>query len=120
MSFSDNIEGNGGCSADDIEDNSECPADDRITKKVRFKDKGMDNVNMSIDPELIPTISWKDMLLGNFVDSTKDSGDSAGVAFDFVGDFTKSLINGIPAISFSDRVQNFLLKDMETTVVVKL
>ncbi|MBA0750621.1 hypothetical protein Gogos_002027, partial [Gossypium gossypioides] len=36
------------------------------------------------------------------------------------GDILRSTINGIPAIEFSDRVKKILVKDMETTVVVKL
>ncbi|MFQ6628596.1 hypothetical protein Gotur_007897 [Gossypium turneri] len=30
-----------------------------------------------------------------------------------------SMVNGIPAIKFSDRIQLLLFKDMETTAVVK-
>ncbi|MBA0739474.1 hypothetical protein Gogos_012743 [Gossypium gossypioides] len=56
-----------------IEDDGGCPADGRITKKVQFKDKGTNNADMSIDPKLNPIVSWKDMFLGNFVDTEKES-----------------------------------------------
>ncbi|MBA0705386.1 hypothetical protein Golax_017585 [Gossypium laxum] len=48
-------------------------------------------------------------------------GGGDGENFDFFeGDFTKSSINGILVIAFFDRVQNYLLKDMKITMVVKL
>ncbi|MBA0759043.1 hypothetical protein Gotri_021982, partial [Gossypium trilobum] len=48
-------------------------------------------------------------------------GGGDGENFDFFeGYFTKSSINGILVIAFSDRVQNYLLKDMKITMVVKL
>ncbi|MBA0823675.1 hypothetical protein Goarm_020392, partial [Gossypium armourianum] len=36
------------------------------------------------------------------------------------GDILRSTVYGIPAIGFSDRIKKILVKDMETTVVVKL
>lgn len=36
------------------------------------------------------------------------------------GDITKSLVNGILAINFSERVNRLLIEDMATTVVLKL
>ncbi|KAK5846853.1 hypothetical protein PVK06_003153 [Gossypium arboreum] len=44
-----------------------------------------------------------------------------GNFFYFVeGNFTRSSVNGILMIAFLDRVQNYLLKDMKTTTVIKL
>lgn len=41
--------------------------------------------------------------------------------FDFCeGDIRKSTINGILAIKFSKRVHQFLIRDMSTTLVLKL
>ncbi|MBA0820004.1 hypothetical protein Gohar_021324, partial [Gossypium harknessii] len=36
------------------------------------------------------------------------------------GDITRTLVNGIPAISFLGRVNQLLIKDMATMVVLKL
>ncbi|MBA0644449.1 hypothetical protein Goklo_028607 [Gossypium klotzschianum] len=81
-----------------IEDNGACPTDGRNTKKVQFKDNEVDTVEMPVDVMSASTVSWKELLLRNTVESS-------------------SSINGILVIAFSDRVQNYLLKDMKTTVV---
>ncbi|MBA0742412.1 hypothetical protein Gogos_015471, partial [Gossypium gossypioides] len=56
---------------------------------------------MVVESTPTPTLSWKDMVLGK-------------------GDVKKSVINGIYAIDFSDRVQKLLVKDMSTFVTLKL
>ncbi|MBA0591002.1 hypothetical protein Gorai_019690, partial [Gossypium raimondii] len=74
----------------------------RSTKKVRFKDlEPTSDVEMVVEPTPTPTLSWKDMVLGK-------------------GDVKKSVINGIYAIDFLDRVQKLLVKDMSTSVTLKL
>ncbi|MBA0776709.1 hypothetical protein Gotri_011669 [Gossypium trilobum] len=71
-----------------IEDNDDCPVDGRNTKIVWFKDKGIGSVEMLVDSISASTLSWKDMLLGNSVESSKETGKDGGEIFDFVGDFT--------------------------------
>ncbi|MBA0596820.1 hypothetical protein Gorai_013627 [Gossypium raimondii] len=57
---------------------------------------------MLVDSISTSTLSWKDMLLGNSVESSKETGKDDGEIFDFVGDFTRLSINGILAIAFLD------------------
>ncbi|MBA0653904.1 hypothetical protein Goklo_021004 [Gossypium klotzschianum] len=76
---------------------------DRNTKKVRFKeDNGNGDIDMIVESNSIPTLSWKDQLLGNGLD------------------INRYIVNGILAIDFSDRIEQILFKEMETTVVLKL
>ncbi|MBA0807918.1 hypothetical protein Gohar_023693 [Gossypium harknessii] len=99
---------------------------DRNTKKVRFKDHDVDeDTTMTGDPESQSVLSRKDKLLGG------KSGESAldrstptvGCENDFElleGDVNTTHIDGVPAITFSDRIKEILFKEMELTVVVKL
>ncbi|KAA3466981.1 GroES-like zinc-binding alcohol dehydrogenase family protein [Gossypium australe] len=100
---------------------------DRNTKKVRFKDGTNDeDTDMLSDPRTSPRISWKDKLLG----STSRRSDEEVLGFlrisndeelEFLeGDIRKSIVNGIPAIDFSERIQQILFKEMELTVILKL
>ncbi|KAG8502883.1 hypothetical protein CXB51_000604 [Gossypium anomalum] len=99
--------------------------DGRNTKKVRFKESVVDDEN-SMAVDLVPQqiVSWKDKLLGKQDDVT----DSVRVPFAvnenkfelLEGDVNTSIIDGIPAIKFSDRVKEILFKEMELTVIVKL
>ncbi|MBA0568863.1 hypothetical protein Golob_006330 [Gossypium lobatum] len=104
--------------------------EDRTTKKVRFKG-GIDeaSVDMVVDPDLISAPSWKDKLLdGDPNHSMMDRNvssfgrDSASDGdFDLLaGDVQTSIVNGVPAISFSVGVKEIFLKEMELTVVIKL
>lgn len=36
------------------------------------------------------------------------------------GDMNTSMVNGIPAITFSERIKDILSKEMESTIVLKL
>lgn len=36
------------------------------------------------------------------------------------GDVKKSVVNGIPSIEFSERICQLLIKDMKTTMILKL
>ncbi|PPS18211.1 hypothetical protein GOBAR_AA02364 [Gossypium barbadense] len=87
------------------------------TKKVRFKGLEEDmSKDMAMDLSSVPAMSWKDNVLerGSF-DSIYEED------FSFMeGDITRSTVNGIPTINFSERIQHILLRDMEITVVVKL
>ncbi|KAK5825759.1 hypothetical protein PVK06_020624 [Gossypium arboreum] len=65
---------------------------------------------------LAPEISWKNKVLGRGV---LDYGREED--FELLdGDVTRSTVNGIPVINFSERVQQILFREMATTVVVKL
>ncbi|MBA0662433.1 hypothetical protein Goklo_006556 [Gossypium klotzschianum] len=104
----------------------DCVNDDRNTKKVRLKKTGEDlDVNIAID--LTPTSgsSWKEMLLkgGSFESMTIFSGSDILDIEDFEfteRDVVKSNVNGIPTINFSERIRHLLVKDVDTTMVVKL
>ncbi|KAH1114422.1 hypothetical protein J1N35_007800 [Gossypium stocksii] len=108
------------------DDGDDVPSNgDRNTKKVRLK--GMDvNLNsgkvvemlsvMAIDSSTAPMVFWKDKLVGS---GSLESGHEVDLEF-LDGDIMKSTVNGIPTISFSKRVQKFLVRDMATTMVVKL
>lgn len=90
---------------------------DRNTKKVHFKGLGFDAENdMVVDSILALEISWNDKVLGR-------GAPSSGMDEDFElldGDVVRTMVNGILVISFSERVQHVLIRDMVTTVVVKL
>ncbi|MBA0753650.1 hypothetical protein Gogos_021601 [Gossypium gossypioides] len=67
-------------------------------------------------------VPWKDKLL-------RGKADGPSLNFGIIneedlvfveGDILRSTVNGIPAINFSDQIKDWLVKDMETTVVVKL
>ncbi|KAA3460126.1 reverse transcriptase [Gossypium australe] len=100
---------------------------DRNTKKVRFKE-GTAEADTNMTDELAPSpkISWKDKLLGTNPDVSREEEVNPGGGtneddIEFLeGDIQRSVVNGIPAIEFSERIQQILFKEMELTVVVKL
>ncbi|MBA0563169.1 hypothetical protein Golob_008167 [Gossypium lobatum] len=107
--------------SDNNEDGDACPVDGRNSKKVRFKGKEGNNVEMLVGPVSSPSVSWKDLLLRNFAKSTERARGKNKEHFNLEErDFFMTIVNGILAIDFSDRVKNYLLKDIETTVMVKL
>ncbi|PPS14564.1 hypothetical protein GOBAR_AA06025 [Gossypium barbadense] len=68
-----------------------------------------------------PTISFKDKLLGGGM--TGPDGNLARNDYDLDlkdEDVNMSIVNGIPAIDFSDRIKDILFKEMESTVILKL
>ncbi|KAH1083258.1 hypothetical protein J1N35_023019 [Gossypium stocksii] len=90
-------------------------------KKVRFRDKESDtNGDMQIEMTQVQPKSWKDMLVGHSHQrDTSDSNEKAG--FDFMeGDILQSVVNGVPSITFSDRIHQILIQGMDNTVVLKL
>ncbi|KAG8494117.1 hypothetical protein CXB51_011857 [Gossypium anomalum] len=100
---------------------------DRMTKKVRFKDGiGEEDAEMVEDSGSSPKISWKDKLLGTNsggmdVGKLGPSSLDADEDLEFLeGDIHRSVVNGIPSIDFSERIQNILVKEMELTVILKL
>ncbi|MBA0716990.1 hypothetical protein Golax_004840, partial [Gossypium laxum] len=85
------------------------------TKKVCFKySESNPDVEMVVDLTLAPTLSWKDLVLG------KGPIKSEGMSEVGFANGKFSLHEGIPAIEFSDRVHKLLVKDMSTSVVLKL
>ncbi|PPR82721.1 hypothetical protein GOBAR_AA37993 [Gossypium barbadense] len=80
---------------------------------------------MGGDPDPKPTLSWKDKLLGG---STGESGldhivpaEGSNNDFEFLeGDLNTTTIDGVLAITFSNRLKNILFREMELTVIVKL
>ncbi|MBA0747780.1 hypothetical protein Gogos_004666 [Gossypium gossypioides] len=69
-------------------------------------------------------VSWKQMLLGqgdyNQEERLCSASNDSAENFDFLeGDVKKTMVNGIPAIEFSERIQQILFKDMKTTLCIK-
>ncbi|KAA3480192.1 leucine-rich repeat receptor-like protein kinase PEPR2 [Gossypium australe] len=98
---------------------------DQNTKKVRFKGAvDGEDTNMVVDFVQQPNISFQDKLLGGSVVSDRDLegtfGKNEGDFELLEGDVNTSMVDGIPAIAFSDRIKDILFKEMELTVVLKL
>ncbi|KAL1152166.1 hypothetical protein V6Z11_A09G090200 [Gossypium hirsutum] len=102
------------------------PESDRNTKKVRFKDNLVEeDTIMDRDPNPKLTLLWKDKLLGGLtVDSALDcSAPTEGSNNDLrllEGDVNTAIIDGVPAITFSNRIKDILFKEIELMVIVKL
>ncbi|MBA0868132.1 hypothetical protein Goshw_009293, partial [Gossypium schwendimanii] len=82
-----------------------------IPKKVRFREDDADtNNNMLIDSSPEKSISWRDMLVGQ---SSKDTlidleeNDDLDI---LDGDIQKTFMDGVPSISFSDRIHKILIQ----------
>ncbi|PPE01769.1 hypothetical protein GOBAR_DD01208 [Gossypium barbadense] len=71
---------------------------------------------MAVDSTPMPLESWKDKWLrrGNHGSTGEEDLEL------LEGDVTKTTINGVPTTNFSKRTQQILIRDMATTVVVKL
>ncbi|KAK5825962.1 hypothetical protein PVK06_020856 [Gossypium arboreum] len=89
--------------------------DDPNTKKVRFKeDNNGEITDMLVETRASSSISWKDKLLGtNPGDLNKVGVVSSGFSVDvdleiLEGDIHRSMVNGIPTIDFSERIQQIL------------
>ncbi|KAK5776573.1 hypothetical protein PVK06_044533 [Gossypium arboreum] len=91
--------------------------EDCNTKKVRFK--GLEanaGKDMAIDLPSVLALSWRDKVLGRGYSDSVYKED-----LDFIErDITRSIVNGIHAIDFFERIQNILVRDMAIAVVVKL
>ncbi|KAH1038475.1 hypothetical protein J1N35_040218 [Gossypium stocksii] len=106
--------------------NDPCDVGDRNTKKVHFKEAvGVEETNMVVDSEEQLMMSFKDKLLGGGMSSSdrnlvgnlrRNEGDLEILD----GDVNTSMVNGIPAIAFSERIKDILFKKMESTVILKL
>ncbi|PPS02059.1 hypothetical protein GOBAR_AA18602 [Gossypium barbadense] len=94
------------------------------TKKVCFNySESNPDVEMVVDLTSAPTLSWKDLVLGKGPIESKGMNEVGFANGEFSlleGDVKKLVVNGIPAIEFSDKVHELLVKDMSTSVVLKL
>ncbi|PPD96613.1 hypothetical protein GOBAR_DD06369 [Gossypium barbadense] len=95
---------------------------DRNTKKVHFKERNGEGItDMLVESGPSPILSWKDKLLGNKSGASNKLGlDNSGAGADedlefLEGDIHRSIVNGIPAIDFSERIRQILFKEMEHT-----
>ncbi|KAH1091474.1 hypothetical protein J1N35_018731 [Gossypium stocksii] len=81
---------------------------------------------MMVESNSSPLMSWKDKLLGVESGALGNKGSinlsiRVDEELDFLeGDIYRSIVNGIPAIDFSERIQQILFKERELTVVLKL
>ncbi|KAK5836832.1 hypothetical protein PVK06_012634 [Gossypium arboreum] len=82
-----------------------------ITKKVHFKEgNGEEVTDMMVEPGPSPKRSWKDKFLGikfRASDKVKLGSSSADADEDLEfleGEIHRSIVNGIPAIDFSERI----------------
>ncbi|KAA3460138.1 GroES-like zinc-binding alcohol dehydrogenase family protein [Gossypium australe] len=101
--------------------------EDRTTKKVRLKDGANEEVMIAlVENDSRPKISWKDKLMGTdssqLYDRRSESPPQENTEdFELTeGDIRTSVVNGTPAIDFSERIHQILLKEMNSTVVIKL
>ncbi|MBA0819399.1 hypothetical protein Gohar_027963 [Gossypium harknessii] len=92
-------------------------AEELIPKKVRFRGEDDDTSNdMMIDLSSVQPTSWRDKLVGQ---SSKDAFNrSEGKEdLDFLyEDIQKSIVNGVPSITFSDRIHQILIQGIENTL----
>ncbi|KAK5802615.1 hypothetical protein PVK06_030222 [Gossypium arboreum] len=98
----------------------------RAIKKTRMRsDEPLDLDNPIVDEQgrSVPTgenltASWKDKLLGSFVNKGSSHDEEDFKLND--GDVSKEMIDGVPSITFSERVHNFITQRLARTVIVKL
>lgn len=63
--------------------------------------------------------SWKDTVVGH--SSSMGNGIEEKDEFEILdGDVRRSVVNGTPSIEFFDSINQILVKDMETAIVLKL
>ncbi|PPS07537.1 hypothetical protein GOBAR_AA13110 [Gossypium barbadense] len=94
--------------------------EEMIPKKVRFRDKEKATSNdMLIELPLDQPTSWRDMLVSQ--SSKGDSNVDGKEVIDFLeGDIQKSVVNGMPSITFSDQIHQILIQGMNNNVILKL
>ncbi|MBA0855864.1 hypothetical protein Goshw_020261 [Gossypium schwendimanii] len=113
-------------SIDDREGDGDGINEDCNTNKVRFKEIGDDlGENMVVDSVPVPRTSWNDKLLegravGSFASPMTLEGYTDEEFDSEDGDISRSTVNEIPTIDFSEQIQKLLVKDMDSTVMVKL
>ncbi|XP_016675437.2 uncharacterized protein [Gossypium hirsutum] len=102
-------------------DSEKSITEELIPKKVRFREDDADiNKNMLIDSSPEKSISWRDMLVGQPSKDTLidlEENDDLNI---LDGDIQKTVVDGVPSISFSERIHKILIQGMENTVILKL
>lgn len=93
--------------------------DDLIHKKVYFREDDIFDIE-EVLPNLptVPKASWNDTLVGRSkpVGRIEDSKD-----FKILDcDIRRLVVNDTPFIEFSDRINQIFVKEMATTIVLKL
>ncbi|MBA0848906.1 hypothetical protein Goshw_008593 [Gossypium schwendimanii] len=97
-----------------------CSNENRGTNKVRFKDDMVVmTMDIAVDSPTKVMLSWKDRLMGKGIFRSRKSINPNGLEdnddFELLeGDVTRSIVNKIPSIQFSNRVHQLLIKDMDT------
>lgn len=94
----------------------DAPMEDLIPRKMRFREGDesfYDEVN-SIMPA-VSKISWKNTFLGvsGLVAASLDEIQYFEI---LEGDVRRSIVNGMPSIEFFNRINQILIKSMETTL----
>ncbi|KAH1097422.1 hypothetical protein J1N35_014343 [Gossypium stocksii] len=64
--------------------------------------------------------TWKDMLVGQSLKGGANDSDGKEVFDILEGDIQRSVVNGVPFISFSDQIHKILLQGMDNTVALTL
>ncbi|KAK5784440.1 hypothetical protein PVK06_038964 [Gossypium arboreum] len=98
----------------------------RSTKKVKRRmDEPLDPDNpvvnekgIRVDGASIQLVSWKEKLMGSASVGVNVQQEEGFQLDD--GDVKAVVIDGVPSITFSDRVHQFIAKRMAITVIVKL
>ncbi|PPS17762.1 hypothetical protein GOBAR_AA02785 [Gossypium barbadense] len=94
------------------------------TMKFQIRDiEENQNTVMEATTNSEKTISWKDRLLGTRlypnVETTNARGSEEEDDFELSeGDVERSIINDIPSIKFSERINQILIKHVEYTIVI--
>ncbi|MBA0772642.1 hypothetical protein Gotri_007985, partial [Gossypium trilobum] len=84
-----------------------------IRKKVRFRGGYVDtNNNMLIDSSPKKPISWRDMLVGQSSKDTLIDLEGKDDLNILMGTCKKTFVNGVPSISFSDRIYKILIQEL--------
>ncbi|KAK5838400.1 hypothetical protein PVK06_007129 [Gossypium arboreum] len=95
----------------DFADPGNPTTEEMIPKKVRFKDKEEATSNDIVieQPSIQPT-SWRDILVGQSSKGGSNNSDE-NEAFDILKrDIQRSVVNGVPSITFSDRIHQILIQ----------
>ncbi|PPR86185.1 hypothetical protein GOBAR_AA34507 [Gossypium barbadense] len=85
-------------------------AEELIPKRVRFRGKDDDtSSDMMVDLSFEQPILWKDKLVGQSPKDTLNRSEGREDLDILEGDIQKSIVNGVPAITFSDRIHQILI-----------
>ncbi|KAG8490242.1 hypothetical protein CXB51_015567 [Gossypium anomalum] len=92
-----------------------------IPKKVRFRDnEEVTSIDMVIERSSAQPTSWRDMLVGQSSKGGSNDSDENEAIVILEGDIQRSVVNGMPSITFSDRIHQILIQGMDNIVILKL